>query len=298
MGTQRSDFWLDADSEGRLVDAGEGILAELGYSREQLIGLHVWDITPPPNDTDAREMWSEFTADGGQYGVFELMRADGSRLVFQYRATAGADGRHRSVLSPVGDRLGLATPADVCPFRRPFPTDFDDCNVFDPVLMHQTDSQGTSLAPQWTCRHLAVGTITTGRHYARCSLGSAIDRTRRRQAMTAKHLAIWALRRESTVAMAGPLEELLRARESRSSLAAAADRYLDAFREWVAGRESELAAAGVPPAELLNAVAMATNEFMRQRGRSQWTVDAAFTERLSTGVATFMRPDLERARKS
>lgn len=286
-------MWLEADASGRLVDASDAILHELGFEKSELVGRHIWEVAPPPREDDARDMWSEFGATGEQRGVFELVRADGSRVALEYRAESGQGGVSRSYLRPVGERMRPSAPLDVCPFPRPFRPDFTDCNVFDPMPMRQTDASGTPLGAQWTCRHLEAGTFSPGRHYPRCGLGGTITRTRRLLALSEPQLRIRRLRQESTVALAPDLERLMLARDqAESDLGRARDQFLERFAQWSASRSAELAAAGINAAELTRALTTATNDFLRHRGRSQWSFDAEAAERFSPEITAFLRPDL------
>ncbi len=68
--------------------------------------------------------------------------------------------------------------ADRCPFRGPFPADFDGCGTYQAVSFTAFDSQGKRLGDWTTCRHLGSGTYPgqRGQFYPRCTLGTADDR--------------------------------------------------------------------------------------------------------------------------
>ena len=71
-------------------------------------------------------------------------------------------------------------PADACPYSRPFPDDFDDCNAYRGRRYVPLDLAHEPLRPVWTCEHLTVRRAEdeTGAFYASCRLGTAVDRTR------------------------------------------------------------------------------------------------------------------------
>jgi hypothetical protein len=66
--------------------------------------------------------------------------------------------------------------ADRCPYRRPFPTGFDECPAYRPVEFLPADSFDQPLEPAWTCAHLVVGSRPEGGVYPRCRLGDAAAR--------------------------------------------------------------------------------------------------------------------------
>lgn len=71
------------------------------------------------------------------------------------------------------------TPADACPYPRPFPPGFRDCPAYRSARLLPFDSRYRPLKPERTCQHLEVGaTQAAGRYYARCAVGTAADRQR------------------------------------------------------------------------------------------------------------------------
>jgi hypothetical protein len=71
-------------------------------------------------------------------------------------------------------------PADACPFRRPFPPDFDACPAYQPRTFVALDLRYRPLHPVLTCQHLDVraADATGHRYYGRCSIGDAAARGR------------------------------------------------------------------------------------------------------------------------
>ena len=67
--------------EGRFVDANAAFLRLLGHSREALLGLSYWDITPAEYG-DQEDAQLRSLMDTGYYGPYEkeFMRADGQRI--------------------------------------------------------------------------------------------------------------------------------------------------------------------------------------------------------------------------
>ena len=101
-GRAAGEFTLVADDRGRYVDCSEGATAALGYTREELLSMSVWDLTPDGHEVDGLGMWQEFIAAGLQAGVYWLRRKDGSLVELEYRAQANVTpGRHVSRLRPI-----------------------------------------------------------------------------------------------------------------------------------------------------------------------------------------------------
>ncbi len=92
---------LVADDQGRYVAANEAAGRLLGYTREELLQLSVWDLTPDPHEVEGLILWKEFIEVGVQAGVYWLARKDGSLVEVAYQARANvAPGRHVSRLVP------------------------------------------------------------------------------------------------------------------------------------------------------------------------------------------------------
>jgi hypothetical protein len=71
----------------------------------------------------------------------------------------------------------MPKPADACPYPRPFPPGFDECDTFDAQMWVPLDSHFQPLRATRTCRHLSVGSSGEA-FYARCALGDAAARAR------------------------------------------------------------------------------------------------------------------------
>jgi len=97
------DATLVADDQGRYVAANDAACRLLGYTREELLQLSVWDLTPDPHEVEGLILWKEFIEIGAQAGVYWLKRKDGSPILLK-----------RDVVV-TGDELTLNTGND--PFR-------------------------------------------------------------------------------------------------------------------------------------------------------------------------------------
>ena len=93
---------LVADDRGHYVDCNDFACELLGYSREELLALSVWDLTPEPNEVDGLLLWQDFIRTGVQAGIYWLLRKDGTLVELQYRAVANqTPGNHVSLLTPI-----------------------------------------------------------------------------------------------------------------------------------------------------------------------------------------------------
>lgn len=95
------DATLVADDQGRYVAVNDAACLLLGYSREEVLQLSVWDLTPDPHQVEGLILWKEFIEIGAQAGVYWLARKDGSLVEVAYQARANVTpGRHVSRLVP------------------------------------------------------------------------------------------------------------------------------------------------------------------------------------------------------
>jgi hypothetical protein len=95
-------------------------------------------------------------------------------------------------------------PDDECPFRKPFPADFDDCPAFQPRQFIPLNTLFQPLEPVLTCRHLETRALNQPhRWYAACSLGNAESRRQwARQVGVGRLERIRAVQRELGTAIA------------------------------------------------------------------------------------------------
>jgi PAS domain S-box-containing protein len=91
---------LVADDQGNYVEVNDAALETLGYSREELLSLSVWDLTPGGNELDGLRLWQQFIRQGEQSGEYVLRTRRGGLVKFHYRARANVEpGRHESLLT-------------------------------------------------------------------------------------------------------------------------------------------------------------------------------------------------------
>jgi PAS domain S-box-containing protein len=91
---------LVADDRGNYVEVNDEAVRLFGYSREELLRMSVWDLTPAASELNGLELWQQFIAAGEQRGEYVIRKKNGSLLKMHYRARANVEpGRHESLLS-------------------------------------------------------------------------------------------------------------------------------------------------------------------------------------------------------
>ncbi len=107
---QALDAVLIADDNARYVDANPAACDLLGYTREELMQMSIWDLTPSVDVETGRAYWKTFIEEGKQAGEYRLRRKDGTVREVEFRAVAGIlPNRHLSVLRDVSDRREAET---------------------------------------------------------------------------------------------------------------------------------------------------------------------------------------------
>jgi two-component system, cell cycle sensor histidine kinase and response regulator CckA len=98
------DALLLADDQARYVEANPAACELLGRSRDELLTMSVFDVSPTDVDTDA--MWRAFLERGEMGGEYVVVRPDGSTVDVEFRATANIrPGIHLSIMRDVTERV-------------------------------------------------------------------------------------------------------------------------------------------------------------------------------------------------
>jgi PAS domain S-box-containing protein len=101
-----ADAILLADNESNYVDANPAACELLGYTKEELLGCKISDISAPISKEDTSANWVEFVQDGMQHGIHHLLKKDGSEIAVEYTAVANVmPGVHASFMRDVSARL-------------------------------------------------------------------------------------------------------------------------------------------------------------------------------------------------
>ncbi|MFW6414397.1 MAG: PAS domain-containing protein, partial [Verrucomicrobiota bacterium] len=73
-----SIFWISP--EGKFIYANEGTEKKLGYSREELLSMHVWDVDPHYPPESRQEQWELYQKEGTLSFESEHCRKDGTKF--------------------------------------------------------------------------------------------------------------------------------------------------------------------------------------------------------------------------
>jgi PAS domain S-box-containing protein len=86
------EYVVFVDANRRYLDVTEGVCSLLGYSRAELVGKTIDDITPPEIKGSVSAIFQQFVNAGGLSGQFLLMARDGRRVPIRYDARVFPDG--------------------------------------------------------------------------------------------------------------------------------------------------------------------------------------------------------------
>jgi two-component system, cell cycle sensor histidine kinase and response regulator CckA len=98
------DGILIADRDSRYVDANPAMCRMLGYSREELIGLHATDIVAPFEVKHIEPALAQIISTAEYHGEWQFRRKDGSMFAAKVIATAIPDGNLVAMIRDVTDR--------------------------------------------------------------------------------------------------------------------------------------------------------------------------------------------------
>jgi PAS domain S-box-containing protein len=92
---------LVADDDARYVEANAAACALSGYSREELLRMTIWDLTPEQRVPQDRRLWDRFKRDGRFEGSYRIRRRTGETVTIRCAASANVSlGLHVSALAP------------------------------------------------------------------------------------------------------------------------------------------------------------------------------------------------------
>jgi PAS domain S-box-containing protein len=97
---------LVANDRGRYVDVNAMAPTLTGYTRNELLKMAVWDLTPTPRRGLGLRLWREFLRRGRMRGTYQLRRRNGTVVTARYIAVANVlPGIHISALTPQRKRV-------------------------------------------------------------------------------------------------------------------------------------------------------------------------------------------------
>lgn len=99
------DAMLLMDDAGRYVDANPAACQLLGYTRDEIVGLHVSDVTRGVDRGGIPELMRQFLAAGTLHGEYTLRCKDGATREVEYRSVANIlPGLHLGVHRDITER--------------------------------------------------------------------------------------------------------------------------------------------------------------------------------------------------
>jgi PAS domain S-box-containing protein len=96
------------DQKRRYVDVTEKACALIGYSRQELLGLQIEDISIS-DQSEVRQLFSQYLSDRQQEGVFLLRHKDGHPVPIRYRSRVLPDGCMAAEWEPLEKPQGHST---------------------------------------------------------------------------------------------------------------------------------------------------------------------------------------------
>ena len=105
-----ADAMILADDGGSYIDVNPAACTLTGYDRDELLGMHAWDLAVAHDDegasaADAVAAWRHFLAEGSMAGEFTVGRKDGGTVETDFRAVADiVPGVHLSTLRDITAR--------------------------------------------------------------------------------------------------------------------------------------------------------------------------------------------------
>ena len=98
---------LLADDTAQYIAVNDAACALTGRSREELLSLHVWDLTPQRALADGRQAWTRFVESGSQQsGAYVLANPSGQEIAARFVASADiVPGCHLALLQSIPTAL-------------------------------------------------------------------------------------------------------------------------------------------------------------------------------------------------
>jgi PAS domain-containing protein len=97
---------LVADSSAQYIAANDAACVLTGRSREELLSLHVWDLTPRQAILEGQQAWARFVESGMQSGAYVLRSASGADIEARFAASPHVlPGCHLSLLQSIPPAL-------------------------------------------------------------------------------------------------------------------------------------------------------------------------------------------------
>lgn len=191
------------------------------------------------------------------------------------------------------------SPADLCPYPRPFPSSFDACVAFQPQVFVAATSRGEPLGTHVGCVHLRAGEAGRNKFYGRCVLGDLTGRQRWLATLGPGRLEVLRSLREEFEEVAERYRSPLVAAKARS-LASPADlraraalddlvaEFLGACEQFLTERAARYQGAGFPVAELRELLRQVVDGWRPGTSLDATPLDESQLQRFSPALRVFL----------
>lgn len=106
LGASGEPAALLADSAAHYIGVNDAACELTGRSREELLALRVWDLTPQIAIADGQQRWAAFVREGSLTGAYSLSSPSGASIRTSFAAFANVlPGCHLSLLRPLPSAL-------------------------------------------------------------------------------------------------------------------------------------------------------------------------------------------------
>lgn len=99
------DYVAFVDEKRRYLDVTDGVCRLLGYSRAELIGMRIDDLTPPEAAHEVSPLFEQYLADKSLSGEFVLLDKHGNRVPIRYHSRVFPDGCMVARWEPLREQL-------------------------------------------------------------------------------------------------------------------------------------------------------------------------------------------------
>ncbi len=140
------DAILLADDDARYVDVNAAACELTGYSRDELLRMSVFDLTPVPHHSTGTDLWRAFIEAGQQTGEYPIRHKSGAMVVVEYRAVANIQpGLHLSSLRDISDRRSVEEALRLSESRLQLALDVAEIATWDIDLIRGTVEESDRL---------------------------------------------------------------------------------------------------------------------------------------------------------
>ncbi len=94
-----------SDEEGRYLEVNEAACRITGYSREELLEMHIVDLLPPESMAEAGDHFQQLTETGKATGDFKFIRKDGAERYWTVDAVKLSDTRFLGFTKDITERV-------------------------------------------------------------------------------------------------------------------------------------------------------------------------------------------------